>query len=361
MINIIEFINKENLTLSSVEAIKESDLIIVYSKDLLGLEGIVNSDVIFIEDLDNIDGDYSESDYSKLNVKACELAISKSFENKKVSIISNEFLKFGFRNLIYQIASKYSKKVEINIYPTVSAVDYISSLIGAPLDDFSVINFGNYLIPLYEFEKKIEHSLKSNFILAIHNPVSNKELFDKFKSIVLEIIPKETLIAIVDFKTNSKKIISLEDLDMELINENSFLIIGNRFTYKYEDLMITSRYYEIKKDLISYNIEFFEKYLNNETPCGFDHNCEYLPCHENMEACDFCYCPFYPCGDSSTGGKWIEDRDIWNCVDCIWIHQEEPDKCIRKGLDNILMEIDDLNNKKDELLRLRRECVLKTK
>ena len=116
MINIIEFINKENLTLSSVEAIKESDLIISYSKDLLCLEGIVNSDVIFIEDLDNIDGDYSESDYSKLNVKACELAISKSFENKKVSIISNEFLKFGIH---FKCFILYAKNKQITSEPII--------------------------------------------------------------------------------------------------------------------------------------------------------------------------------------------------------------------------------------------------
>lgn len=362
MINIIEFINKESLTLASIDAIKKSNFIICYEEDLLSFDGIIDSksELVFIECLGHVE-ENSYEEYSRLNIKACELAISKSFEGKVVSIISNEYLKFGFKSLIFQISSKYSQESDINIYPTVSAIDYCSSLVGSPLDDISTINFANFLIPLSEFEKKVEYSLKANFILAIYNPISNKELFNKFKSIALDILPQDTLIAIVDSKDYSKEIIALNELNYESIKETSFIIVGNKFTYKYEDLMITPRSYVIERELVSFTREFFEKYLNDESPRGFDHDCEYLPCHDNMEACDFCYCPFYPCGESSTGGNWIKDRNIWNCVGCIWIHKENPDKCIRKGLDGILEEIDDLNNKKVMLLRLKRECLLKTK
>ncbi|HCX89553.1 MAG: hypothetical protein COW04_13340 [Deltaproteobacteria bacterium CG12_big_fil_rev_8_21_14_0_65_43_10] len=42
----------------------------------------------------------------------------------------------------------------------------------------------------------------------------------------------------------------------------------------------------------------------------------------NLEDCTFCYCPFYPCGEESTGGKWIRGA-IWSCEDCNWIHRSE--------------------------------------
>lgn len=362
MINIIEFINKKNLTLASVEALKKSNIIISYSKDFESLVDFIDlsAEVFFIDsfqedvDLDDL------SALTDLNIKACELAISKSFEDNNVSLVSNVFLKFGFNNLIYQIASKYNQKTEINILPTVSAVDYTSSIVGAPLDDFSVVNFANYLIPQSEILNKIESSIKSNFILAIYNPILNKELFNEFKEKIIE-IREDAIIAIIDIEDNTKEIISLNQLDELNIKESSFLIVGNKTTYIEDNLMITPRSYPIRNEIISYTREFFEKYLNGESPCGLDHDCEYLPCHIDMEACDFCYCPFYPCGESSTGGKWIKDKNIWDCVGCTWIHKEKVDNCIREGIDGILNEVDDLNLKKEELLRVRRECLLKTK
>lgn len=362
MINIIEFINKENLTLASLKVLKESDIIISYSKDFESLVDFIDlsAEIFFI---DSFDEDVNLNDLSKLtdlNIKACELAISKSFEDNNVSLISNEFLKLGFSNLIYQIASKYNQKTEIKVLPTVSAIDYSSSIIGGPLDDLSAINFANYLIPESEIINKVESSLKSNFILAIYNPISNKELFNKFKESALK-IQEDRLVAIIDLEDNSKEIVTLNQLDESILKESSFLIVGSKTTYFEDGLMITPRSYPIRNEIISYTREFFENYLNDESPHGLDYDCDYLPCHKHMEACDFCYCPFYPCGESSTGGKWIKDKNVWDCVGCMWIHKEKVDNCIREGIDGILKEVDDLNIKKEELLRVRRECLLKTK
>ena len=73
---------------------------------------------------------------------------------------------------------------------------------------------------------------------------------------------------------------------------------------------------------------------------------------------DFCYCPFYPCGDSSTGGEWIKGKNVWNCKDCFWPHQKEAVDCIREPLEEILEDVDDLKSKKKTLLKLRRACLL---
>ncbi|MDO5850480.1 MAG: cysteine-rich small domain-containing protein [Methanobacteriaceae archaeon] len=370
MINIIEFINKESLTLASINAIKESDIIISYNYDFEKIKDLINqeSEIFFIEelkgDLDDLDSTSIDSDsnndlFNDSNIKACEFALSKSFDNKKVSLISNEYLKFGFNSLIYQIASKYSEKTDIKIYPTVSAINYTSSIIGSPLDDFASINFANPLIPLSEFKLKIENALKSNFILAIYNPLYNIELFNRFKELIVETLGEDTLIASVNLEDNSKSLIKVVDLDDTF--KSSFLIVANKFTYQEDNLMITPRSYMIKNDIVSYTEEFFEKYLNGESPCGLDYDCDYLPCHKELEACDYCYCPFYPCGESSTGGKWIKDKNVWDCQDCIWIHKESADKCIREKFDKIFTEVEDLNLKKEELLKIRRECLFKTK
>lgn len=60
----------------------------------------------------------------------------------------------------------------------------------------------------------------------------------------------------------------------------------------------------------------------------------------------FCYCPFYPCGEGSAGGKWIKDKGVWSCEDCEWIHRDDTVECIQTKLPEILGEVDDLKNKR---------------
>ena len=55
------------------------------------------------------------------------------------------------------------------------------------------------------------------------------------------------------------------------------------------------------------------------------HNCPYFPCHHPRQRCDFCYCPFYPCGDEDLG-EWTESSRkgrVWNCARCTLLHEPE--------------------------------------
>ncbi len=48
-------------------------------------------------------------------------------------------------------------------------------------------------------------------------------------------------------------------------------------------------------------------------------DCQYFP----GQRCDFCYCPFYPCGDESLG-QWVESSlkgKVWNCARCTLLHE----------------------------------------
>ena len=47
-------------------------------------------------------------------------------------------------------------------------------------------------------------------------------------------------------------------------------------------------------------------------------NCERYPCHFSEQDCAFCFCPFYPCLDSRTGGR--SDGENWSCEGCTLIH-----------------------------------------
>lgn len=367
MINLIKLsFDIGDLTINAFNAIIESDIIINYDNlDLTDLDSYIKDKEIIVKEEFEEDCDI----YSKLNkcYSLIELAVYKSYEKNVVVICSNSSNIYGIANLLIQISSKH-EDVELKIYPGVSPIDYSSAVLGAPLNDFVAIDLNNPIESSNELENKIKMALENDLVLFVHNLKGNKSLLGEnedesnnlkhLKEIVND-FNSELLVGIVN-DNYSYEICKFKDIRDERINEGSTLIIGNKLTYKLEDYMITSSDYIVKPKFISQNIDFFERYLKDETPRGIDYDCEYLPCHKELESCDFCYCPFYPCADGVTGGEWIKGKNVWSCQYCDWIHLEEPCKAIREGLDDILEEADDLKTKHIELLKLRRECLLKT-
>jgi len=64
--------------------------------------------------------------------------------------------------------------------------------------------------------------------------------------------------------------------------------------------------------------------------------CRYYPCHFEGQDCRFCFCPFYPCGDTSTGGRWIissKGKRVWSCKNCHWIHRPEVAERLERELE----------------------------
>lgn len=54
--------------------------------------------------------------------------------------------------------------------------------------------------------------------------------------------------------------------------------------------------------------------------------CKFFPCHNGLEDCTFCYCPFYPCLDKDLGKDVYSKKlkkDIWSCQNCGWIHKRD--------------------------------------
>ena len=324
MINVIGIgQNRDNMTLGAIRAIEESDVI-----------------------------------------ARAEFAIQKSLEGQTVSLISSgDPGVFGMANVLYQIVSKY-EGVEIKVYPGVSALNYASSHLGAPLHDFAAISLSNILTPMSEIEKKLRYALEANMIVAIYNPISKtrKEPFRRFKQCVLEIKGEDALIGIVDstYEPPKATIVKVKDLTEDIVNMSCTLIVGNDITYVQDNNLITPRGYVIRSKIHPLSQNHYEKFLNGEVPHGPNRECEFYPCHWDGQYCDFCYCPFYPCGDSATGGEWIKGKGVWNCTNCHWLHEKETVEYLREPLQNILEEVEDLKTKKKTLLKLRKACLLKT-
>jgi Zn-finger protein len=73
-----------------------------------------------------------------------------------------------------------------------------------------------------------------------------------------------------------------------------------------------------------------EKYI------GSDRECEHYPCHFEGQDCAWCFCPFYPCLDDLTGGRFViskkSNKKVWSCIDCSWIHEPKNSKAVLEEL-----------------------------
>jgi threonine-phosphate decarboxylase len=71
-----------------------------------------------------------------------------------------------------------------------------------------------------------------------------------------------------------------------------------------------------------------EENIKAATDCGrmgSNTECDYYPCHFKGQDCTFCFCPFYPCEDTRTGGSWVESSSggqVWSCLNCNIVHEE---------------------------------------
>lgn len=343
--------SREDMTIKAVNAIKAADVIITYKSYIKTIEDLVEDKEVILKGM----GD---------EIKRAELAIKKSKEGKRVALVSSgDPGVYGMGNVLFQIIGKYTN-VEVELIPGVTAANYAAGKLGAPLHDFAVISFSDILTPLSEIKRKVKAASEADFVIAIYNPLGKKRIkpFEECLSIMLKIKKPDTPVGIVRSKEKGADvtITTLDKLSECEIDMSTTILVGNSMTYVLDNRMITPRGYRVSSPIHPLSREFYEKYLSNEGNCGPNLGCEYYPCHSHPQNCTFCYCPFYPCGEGSTGGKWIKEKGVWSCEDCEWIHSDQAVECIQTKLPEILKEVDDLKNKKKELLKLRRECIFNT-
>ncbi len=87
---------------------------------------------------------------------------------------------------------------------------------------------------------------------------------------------------------------------------------------------------------------------------GPEEGCEYYPCHFQGQDCAWCYCPFYPCLDPATGGRFKKSsrtgRTVWSCIDCHWIHGAKVSRTILEKLREKRLTREEFASLRKELL-----------
>ncbi len=109
--------------------------------------------------------------------------------------------------------------------------------------------------------------------------------------------------------------------------------------------------------LLPKGITIANKAMKANKIMGINLKCQYRPCHEGLEDCTFCYCPFYPCNDQLTGGFLITSKrtgkPVWSCSKCIFNHKSKNAQEILTGLLRLGKDFESISPEKVKDLRLR--------
>lgn len=227
--------SKENMTFKAVDAIKEAETIVAYTKYLDYVEDFIAGKEIIKTGMTG-------------EKERCQLAIDEYNKGKTVAIISTgDSGLYGMAGLVYEIDSS----INIEVVPGVSAAFSSASVVGAPLmHDTALISLSDLLTDWDLILKRVRNCADADMVIALYNPKSKKRV-DNLKEaldIIREYRSASTPIAMVKNALREGmdyKISTLDDVDYDFCEMNTTVIIGNSQSYIKNDKFITPRGYKL--------------------------------------------------------------------------------------------------------------------
>jgi len=191
-------------------------------------------------------------------VERAKAAIESARSGKKtVMVCSGDAGIYAMAGLIMEIleAEGLLEAVAFEVVPGVAAFNGAAALLGAPLmHDFASVSLSDLLTPWEVIEKRLQLAGEADFVIAIYNPRSKKRSDHLQKA--LDIIGKsrgvETPVGIVGraYRPGQDvRVVTLGTVDVETVDMQTVLIIGNSATRAVGGRMLTPRGYHRKYDI----------------------------------------------------------------------------------------------------------------
>lgn len=226
----------ENMTLRAVEAVKNSDVIVGYTKYIDMISSLI-----------------SEKEVVKTGMMGEEERCRKALElskDKDVAIISTgDSGIYGMAGLILEM----KQNEDVEIIPGITASSAAGSVVGAPLmHDNCNISLSDLMTPYDEIKKRVRLAAEGDFVISLYNPKSKgrphylKECID----IIKEYRNSETPIAVVKHalrEGQSVMLTTIGNFSDENVDMMSIVTIGNSKSFYKNDCFITPRGYSSKK------------------------------------------------------------------------------------------------------------------
>ena len=230
---------KDHMTLEAIEVIKRCDIIVGY-KTYIDLIRDLVADKIVVEN-----GMRQEIDRSRA-------ALDLSKKGHIVAMISGgDSGVYGMAGLVYELNTKEEWGQEIRIVQGVTSSISAAAELGAPLmNDFCHISLSDLMTPMDHILKRLELAAQGDFVICLHNPKSKGrpdhlrrafEVMARYKS-------SHTPVGIVKNagRDNMEKyVMTFENMDYDICDMSTMVIIGNKESYIENDSIITPRGYRI--------------------------------------------------------------------------------------------------------------------
>lgn len=231
--------NEQYMTQEALEAIEECDIIVGYKTYIKLIKHLL------------VDKKIVENGMRQERERCLE-ALELSSQGKKVALISGgDSGIYGMAGLILELNSKREVAEEVRIVQGVSSSISAASVLGAPLmHDFCQISLSDLMTPWSVIEKRINLASDADFVICIYNPRSKGrsehlkrafEIMSQYKSL-------DTPVGIVKNagRDNQEIYISnIRDMDYEICDMSTMVIVGNKKSYIDNGKIITPRGYNI--------------------------------------------------------------------------------------------------------------------
>ncbi|MBF0613094.1 MAG: precorrin-3B C(17)-methyltransferase [Magnetococcales bacterium] len=236
--------HRGGMTLDGMEALAASEVVIGYGPYLKQLGSLLQGKELMARGM-------------RQELERCAEAIRLAKEGKVVALVSSgDAGIYGMAGPLWEmlLASGWREGDAplVRVIPGVSAVSACSALVGAPLThDFCTISLSDLLTPWDVICMRLEAAARADFVTALYNPRSRRrtqQLVDA-RLIFLQHRDPQTPVAIIRDGWRADQWVQLTDLvtfDVERVDMNTTLIIGNSRTFVQEGRMVTPRGYADK-------------------------------------------------------------------------------------------------------------------
>ncbi|HAA6491550.1 TPA_asm: cobalt-precorrin-3B C(17)-methyltransferase [Listeria monocytogenes] len=185
-------------------------------------------------------------------IDRCQEAVDIALTGKKVAVVSSgDAGIYGMAGLVLELAEKSNPDLEVKVIPGISASIGAAAVLGAPImHDFCHISLSDLMTPWEVIEKRLTHAAMADFVVCFYNPRSKgraNHLANAFQK-MMEYKSGDTVVGIVKDvgrKEERKIITTMRDIDYELVDMTTMVIVGNKETYVKNGKMITPRGYTL--------------------------------------------------------------------------------------------------------------------
>jgi len=238
------------LTQEAINAIKEADLIVAYTKYAKDLPELVADKEVFTTPMTK-------------EIERVQHAIDEAKKGRRVALLSNgDANVYAMGSLVVELLDTYDlwSEIEYSSLPGISSVLALASEVGAPLSqDFCLISLSDRLTSAELIQKRIRFALEADFVISIYNPKSRSRL-EPYEGMLNQLkgVDKNRVVVIArDLGRANQmiKIITAQELidagvENEDVNMSTTLLIGNSTTRLTRDSrVLTPRGYLNKYEL----------------------------------------------------------------------------------------------------------------